>query len=65
MDITTFSQMIGTLGFPIAACCVMFYQNSKLQGTLTELVTTLQKMNDRIDNIEDMIRAVKESDNEN
>lgn len=65
MDITAFSQMIGSLGFPIAACCVMFYQNSKLQGTLTELVTTLQKMNDRIDNIEDMIRAVKESGNEN
>lgn len=52
MDVSALSQIVGTLGFPIAACCVMFYQNGNLQKTLTELVTTLQKMNDRIDCIE-------------
>lgn len=34
MDITAISQLIGSVGFPIAACCVMFVQNSKMQETL-------------------------------
>lgn len=37
-------SMIGTLGFPIFACCVMFWQNSKLQDTLKDLTVTLEKM---------------------
>lgn len=56
MDITTVTQLIGSLGFPIVACCVMFYQNSELQKTLTELTTTLTTMNERISNIEDSIK---------
>lgn len=52
MDIQAVTTMISTVGFPIAACCVMFWQNGKLQETLTSMVATLQKMNDRIDCIE-------------
>lgn len=55
MDITQITTMISTVGFPIVACCVMFYQNSKLQETLTDTVVTLQKMCDRMDNIEEAI----------
>lgn len=55
MDITEISQIISTVGFPIAACVVMFYQNGKLQQTLTDFVATLQKMNDRMDSIEDKL----------
>ena len=57
MDISTISQVISTVGFPIAACVVMFYQNGKLQQTLTDFVATLQKMNDRMDSIEDKLEA--------
>lgn len=52
MNITDVSTLITTVGFPIAACCVMFWQNGRLQETLTSMVATLQKMNDRIDCIE-------------
>lgn len=52
MDGTVITQMISTVGFPIAACCVMFWQNNKLQETLTSFVSTLQKMDDRMDSIE-------------
>lgn len=52
MDMQTFTSLIGSLGFPIVACCVMFYQNSKLQDTLTELTKTLTTMNERISDIE-------------
>ena len=55
MNITEISQIVSTVGFPIAACVVMFYQNGKLQQTLTDFVATLQKMNDRMDSIEDKL----------
>ena len=55
MDANTLSQLVGSLGFPIVACCVMFYQNSKLQETLSELGTTLTTMNERISNIENKL----------
>lgn len=29
MDFTTISQFIGSLGFPIAVCCYMFYSMEK------------------------------------
>lgn len=57
MDISTVSQLIGSLGFPIACCVVMFYQNGKMQETLNELVKTLTSMNERISNIEDDIKG--------
>ncbi len=62
MDVTTFTQMIGTVGFPIAACCVMFWQNNNLQNTLTEFVTTLQKINDRIDCMEHLLNVGEKTD---
>lgn len=52
MDINTVSQLIGSVGFPIAACCVMFYQNDKLQKTLTDLSNTLTSMNERLSDLE-------------
>lgn len=55
MDMTAVTTLISTVGFPIACCCVMFYQNSQLQKTLSELAVTLEKMNERIGNIEDKV----------
>ena len=56
MDINTISQLIGSVGFPIAACCVMFIQNNKLQQTLSDLSKTLSSMNERISDIENHIK---------
>lgn len=52
MDLTGVAQIISTVGFPIAACCVMFMQNNKLQDTLKEIAVTMQKMADSIDDLE-------------
>lgn len=52
MDITVLAQVVSSVGFPIAACCVMFFQNNKLQDTLKEIAVTMQKMADAIDDLE-------------
>lgn len=52
MDLEIFAQIVGSVGFPIAACCVMFIQNNKLQDTLKEIAVTMQKMADSIDDLE-------------
>ena len=58
MDIQAISQLIGSVGFPIAACVVMFYQNSKLQQTLAELGNTLTQMNERLSDVESAVKEV-------
>lgn len=60
MELEILTNLIGSVGFPIAACCVMFYQNSKLQSTLNELTKTLVLMSERIENIEDSIDGGKQ-----
>ena len=57
MDITALTGLISTVGFPIAACCVMFIQNNKLQDTLKEISVTMQKMADAIDDLEEKKNA--------
>lgn len=36
MDINALQQLIGSMGFPIACCCYLFYSNEKLRNTLDE-----------------------------
>ena len=49
MEINNLAGLIGSLGFPIFACCVMFVQNQNLQKTLGEISLTMQKMADDLD----------------
>lgn len=51
MDLNNLAGLIGSLGFPIFACCVMFVQNQNLQKTLGEISLTMQKMADDLDNM--------------
>lgn len=37
MDISTVMQAVSTVGFPIACCVVLFYQNEKLRQSLDSL----------------------------
>lgn len=55
MDFELLINLVGSVGFPIAACIFMFNQNNKLTGTLAELSTTLTLMNERISNIENKL----------
>ena len=47
---------IGSVGFPIVACCALFYLYDKtiseLTATLDKMDKTLDKVFDRIDNLE-------------
>lgn len=50
--LTEFIQMFGNGFFPIVCCGVMFWQNTKLQTTLTNISESLALMNERIKDIE-------------
>lgn len=52
MEIEAITQLITTVGFPIACCIVMFKQNNSLQETLKEISNTLSSMNERISQLE-------------
>ena len=52
MDVT---EIISNIGFPIFCCLMMFYQNSQMQKTLTDLSHTLVSMNERLSDIEQTI----------
>lgn len=41
MDFNVLMQAVSTVGFPIVACGVLFYQNSKLTQTISDLKNTL------------------------
>lgn len=56
MDMTAITTLISSVGFPIAACCVMFYQNSKLQETLQQVTLTMQSLVEKVNDIEDNIK---------
>ncbi len=53
MDYTVVLQAIGSVGFPIVACCALFYLYdktiTKLTGTLDKIDKTLDKVFDRIE----------------
>ena len=51
MDMTAITTLISSVGFPIAACCVMFYQNSKMQETLKDVSVTMQTLVTQINEI--------------
>lgn len=47
MDTSTIVQIISSLGFPIACCVAMFWQNNKLNESHKEEVS---KLNEAINN---------------
>lgn len=56
MDVTEISQLIGTIGFPIVACCALFYLYDK---TITKLTVTLEKVDATLDKIFERITQLE------
>lgn len=54
-NLQDFINLLGNGFFPIVACGIMFYQNSKLQETLKEVSSSLLLMNERIEKMEDKL----------
>lgn len=53
MDTSEFMQAISTVGFPIVACCVLFYLYDK---TLREVVSTLQDVSNTLREVADTLK---------
>lgn len=53
MDLTALTTFIGSVGFPIAACCFLFIQLNKQTETLNELKIVMTKLIDKLD-VEDV-----------
>lgn len=48
MDVNAIIQAIGSVGFPIVACCAMFYLYDK---TVTKLTSTLERIDKTLDRV--------------
>ena len=59
MDANIILQAIGSVGFPIVACCALFYLYDK---TITKLTTTLEKVDKTLDKVFDKVSAMKDVD---
>lgn len=53
MDSNEIMQAISTVGFPIVACCVLFYLYDK---TLREVVSTLQDVSQTLREVAETLR---------
>lgn len=56
MDANAIIQAIGSVGFPIVACCALFYLYDK---TITKLTTTLEKVDKTLDKVFDKVSDIK------
>ena len=52
MDANGVIQAIGSVGFPIVACCAMFYLYDK---TITKLTSTLERIDKTLDKVLDKL----------
>ncbi len=59
MDPNDLMQAISSMGFPIVACCVLFYLYDK---TLREVVTTLQDVSNTLREVSMTLKDKKHSE---
>ena len=55
------TNLITNVGFPIACCIVLFYNNSKFTEALNNLNVTLKEISTRIENLEDKMEVKNEN----
>ena len=60
MDANVIIQAIGSVGFPIVACCALFYLYDK---TITKLTTTLEKVDKTLDKMFERMDRVERAIN--
>lgn len=57
MEIETITSVIGSLGFPIVACCFMGWYCIKLNDTLQELSLTIKELTTKFDDCVDHMES--------
>ena len=55
-NVSEITQLINSVGFPIVCCAVLFWNNYKLTGTITELTATLKVIDERIEKLENKMK---------
>lgn len=58
MDVNAIQQLIGTMGFPIAACIALFWYMIRQDERFTAIVDKLR------DSIDDLKRAIERGSND-
>ena len=61
MKMNEVTNLITNVGFPIACCVVLFYNNSKFTEALNNLNVTLKEISTRIENLEDKMEVKNEN----
>lgn len=68
MDANSIVSAIGSVGFPIVACCALFYLYdktiSKLTSTLDKVSITLDKMDATLERVMDKLETLEKKVNE-
>ena len=55
MDVNVILQAIGSVGFPIVACCALFYLYDK---TITKLTNTLDKVDKTLEKVLEQVSKI-------
>lgn len=55
MDVNIILQAIGSVGFPIVACCALFYLYDK---TITKLTSTLDKVDKTLEKVLEQVSKI-------
>lgn len=55
MDFNVILQAIGSVGFPIVACCALFYLYDK---TITKLTSTLDKVDKTLEKVLEQVSEI-------
>lgn len=61
MEFTDVLTAISTVGFPIVACCGLFWLYTKMLPVLTELSTNMKDMKESIDTMKDTLNLVNQN----
>lgn len=56
MDATFFIQMVNGVGFPIAACCGLFWM---MNNTMKELTTALQQQREELSKLRAFLERIE------
>lgn len=60
MDINTIIQAVGSVGFPIVACCGLFYLYNE---TITKITNTLDLLNKSVELLAEELKVRKDKEN--
>lgn len=66
METAVFTEIINSVGFPIAVCVALFYQNFKIQEThnktFTEFKSVINHNTESINRLTELVKEIKKGE---